>query len=99
MLCANLRPLRIFCGEYHLKHVPEGNSSVLIAEDLTKSVIPAVKERDTSGVPTAYGGYQRQYLDAVHVPPIILATTTVENHHLEGNGYQTTKTSLQNTTF
>ena len=79
--------------------MPEGNSSGQITEYLTKSVIPAVKERDTSGVPTAYGGYQRQYLDAVHVPPIILATTAVENHHLEGNGYQTTKASLQNTTF
>lgn len=77
----------------------EGYSSGQIADLLAKSDIPTVKGRDSSGVPTAYGGYQRQYLDAVHVPPIILATTAVENHHLEGNGYQTTKASLQNTTF
>ncbi len=77
----------------------EGYSSGQTADFLTKSGIPTVKGRDSSGVPTAYGGYQRQYLDAVHVPPIILATTAVENHHLEGNGYQTTKASLQNTTF
>ena len=77
--------------KYHLQPVPKGNSSSQIAEYLTKSVIPAVKERDTSGVPTAYGGYQRQCLDAVHVPPIILATKTVAtktvgNRHLESNG-------------
>lgn len=63
--------------EYHLQPVPKGNSSGQIAEYLTKSVIPAVKEQDTSGVPTAYGGYQRQYHDAVHVPPIILARKCV----------------------
>ena len=72
--------------KYHLQPVPKGNSSSQIAEYLTKSVIPAVKERDTSGVLTVYGAYLRQYLDAVHVPPIILATKTVGNRHLESNG-------------
>ena len=77
----------------------EGYSSGQIADFLTKSGIPTVKGRDSSEGPTAYGGYRQQYLDATHVQPIILATTTVGNHHLEGNGYRIIKASLQNTTF
>lgn len=77
----------------------EGYSSGQIADFLTKSGVPTVKGQDSSEGPTAYGGYRQQYLDATHVQPIILATTAVENHHLEGNGYRITKASLQNTTF